>query len=92
MFWPRNRPFQSRRLRAILAQCLDREPASAFCPMVFTSSRNPGRASAAHPKHDGEAWTVTDDWPDPVPITNAELDVFEAWFGNLFDELFGLHR
>ena len=41
------------------------------------------------PKHDVEAWTVTDDWPDPVPITDAELDVFEAWFGDLFDELFG---
>ncbi len=41
------------------------------------------------PKQDVEAWTVTDDWPDAVPITDAELDVFEAWFGNLFDELFG---
>jgi len=41
------------------------------------------------PKHDVEAWTVTDDWPSPVPITDAELDVFEAWFGDLFDELFG---
>jgi hypothetical protein len=37
------------------------------------------------PKHDVEAWTGTDDWPDPVPITDAELDVFEAWFGDLFD-------
>jgi hypothetical protein len=41
------------------------------------------------PKHDVQSWTVTDDWPDPVPITDAELDVFEAWFGDLFDELFG---
>jgi hypothetical protein len=41
------------------------------------------------PKHDLEAWTVTDDWPDTVPITDAELDVFEAWLGDLFDELFG---
>ena len=44
------------------------------------------------PKHDVEAWTVTDDWPNPVPTTDAELDVFEAWFGDLFDELFGPHR
>jgi hypothetical protein len=43
-------------------------------------------------KQDVEAWTVTDDWPDPVPITGAELDVFEAWFGDLFDELFGPYR
>jgi hypothetical protein len=31
---------------------------------------------------------VTDDWPDEVPITEAEIVVFEAWFGDLFDELF----
>lgn len=43
-------------------------------------------------KHDVETWTVTDDWPDPVPITEAEHDVFEAWFGDLFDELFGPRR
>jgi hypothetical protein len=30
------------------------------------------------PKHDVEARTVTNDWPDPVPISDAELDVFEA--------------
>lgn len=32
---------------------------------------------------------VTDDWPEDVPVTVAEIDVFEAWFGDLFDELFG---
>ena len=40
-------------------------------------------------RHDLDTWTVTDDWPDPVPITDAEPDVFEAWFGDLFDEMFG---
>jgi hypothetical protein len=44
------------------------------------------------PKHDVETWTVTDDWPNRVPITDAELDLFEAWFGDLFDELFGPRR
>jgi hypothetical protein len=24
-----------------------------------------------------------------VPIANVDLDVFEAWFGDFFDELFG---
>ncbi len=33
-------------------------------------------------------WTVIDDWPAEVPITEAEIEVFEAWFGDLFDELF----
>ncbi|MES1991968.1 MAG: hypothetical protein V4441_13595 [Pseudomonadota bacterium] len=46
----------------------------------------PGRP----PKHDLSTWTVTDDWPDPVPVTDAEIEVFEQWFGDLFDELFGL--
>jgi len=28
----------------------------------------------------------------PAPRCRAELDVFEAWFGDLFDELFGPNR
>jgi hypothetical protein len=40
-------------------------------------------------KHDVETWRVVDDWPQRVPVTQAEGDVFEAWFGDLFDELFG---
>ena len=33
--------------------------------------------------------TVTDNWPEDVPVTEAEIAMFEAWFGKLFDELFG---
>jgi hypothetical protein len=33
---------------------------------------------------DGYGWLAKD-----VPVTEAEIDVFEAWFGDLFDELFG---
>jgi hypothetical protein len=44
------------------------------------------------PKYDFTGWAVTDDWPERVPVTDAELDVFEAWFGDLFDELFGPRR
>lgn len=40
-------------------------------------------------KHDVSTWTVTDDWPDIVPITEAEIEVFERWFGDFFDEIFG---
>ena len=53
-------------------------PAGRFRP-------SPGQS----PKDDLSTWTVTDDWPDPVPVTSAEVDVFEAWFGDVFDELFG---
>lgn len=40
------------------------------------------------PKHDLSTWIVTDDWPRPVPVTEAEIEVFEQWFGDLFDKLF----
>ena len=39
-------------------------------------------------RKDRSEWTVTDDWPAEVPITEAEIEVFEAWFGDLFNELF----
>jgi hypothetical protein len=48
-------------------------------------SANPG-VSGRPPKHDLSTWTVTDDWPEHIPVTEAEVDVFEAWFGDLFDE------
>ena len=41
------------------------------------------------PKDDLSTWTVTDDWPERVPVTEAEIDLFEAWFGDIFDEMFG---
>jgi hypothetical protein len=47
-------------------------------------TRRPGRPAPKDPT----TWTVTDDWPADVPVTEAEIDVFEAWFGDLFDELF----
>lgn len=39
--------------------------------------------------HDLEGWQVLDDWPERVPVTEVEVDVFEAWFGDILDELFG---
>ena len=45
----------------------------------------PGRP----PKHDLSTWTVTDDWPESVPVTEAEVEVCEQWFADLFDELSG---
>ena len=40
-------------------------------------------------RHDPSKWTVTDDWPEHVPVSPAEIAVFEAWFGDRFDELLG---
>ncbi len=52
------------------------------------------RSSAAHgrfrpPKHDRSAWIVTDYWPERVPVTDTEVELFERWFADLFDEPFG---
>lgn len=38
---------------------------------------------------DVEKLRVVDDWPEKVPITEAEIAVFERWFADVFDELFG---
>jgi hypothetical protein len=51
---------------------------------VRPSARRPGRPAPEDPT----TWTVKDDWPEDVPVTEAEIEVFEAWFGDLFDELF----
>ena len=53
--------------------------------MAFAVRPNVGRAL----KDDLSTWVVTDDWPERVPVTSVEVDVFEAWFGDVFDELFG---
>ena len=47
-------------------------------------ARRPGRPQADDPS----TWTVTDDSPEDVTVTEAEIEVFEAWFGDLFDVLF----
>lgn len=38
---------------------------------------------------DVEKLPVIDDWPEEVPITEAEIEVFERWFADIFDEIFG---
>lgn len=38
---------------------------------------------------DVETLPVIDDWPDNVPVTEAEVDIFERFFGDVLDRLFG---
>jgi hypothetical protein len=51
---------------------------------LLALARRPGRPV----KHDLIGWRVIDDWPQRVPVTEREVDVFEAWFGDILDELF----
>ena len=54
---------------------------------ALAPERRPGRPT----KHDLSGWRVVDDWPEPVPVTEREGDVFEAWFDDILGDLFGSH-
>jgi len=54
---------------------------------LYDYARPPARRPGRPAPEDPTTWTVTDDWPVDVPVTEAEIEVFEAWFGDLFDEL-----
>jgi hypothetical protein len=55
---------------------------------LYDYARPPARRVGQPAPKDTTTRTVTADWPEEVPITEAEIEVFEAWFGELFDELF----
>ena len=69
--------------------CGSRALADAALDDLRDYARAPARCDRRRSKRASVRWTVTDDWPEDVPVTEAEIDVFEAWFGDLFDELFG---
>ena len=71
---------KSRRRRALAEAPLDD---------LYDYARAPVRPGRRRANRNRMTWTVTDDWPEEVPVIEAEIDVFEAWFGELFDELFG---
>jgi hypothetical protein len=64
-------------------------PADTSLDDLYDYARAPARRDRRRANRDRMTWSVTDDWPDDVPVTEAEIAVFEAWFGDLFDELFG---
>ena len=72
-----------------------RRPASR--EPVGTVSPRLGAVSPPAPLLDGQAprqkrntlITVTDDWPDAVPVTDHEARIIEAFFADVLDDLFG---
>lgn len=76
-----NRPRAPRRARCFHAAAI---PIDLY-DYAATPERRPGRPV----KRDLIGWRVIDDWPERVPVTEREVDVFEAWFGDILDELFG---
>ncbi len=59
---------------------------------LYDYARLPHRRVGRPVKTDPAIWTVTDDWPARVPVTEAEVELFEAWFGDLFDRTFEPRR
>lgn len=68
---------------------LRRPPDRAPLGDLHDYARAPARPNRRRAKRASVTCAVTDDWPKDVPVTESEVDVFEAWFGDLFDELFG---
>jgi hypothetical protein len=66
-----------------------RVPADTSLDDLYDYVPAPVRPGRRRAKRASVTLTVTDDWPEDVPVTDAEIAVFEAWFGELFDELFG---
>lgn len=52
-------------------------------------SRAPRRRDPSPDAFDVEKLSVIDDWPERVPVTEAEVDIFERYFGDVLDRLFG---
>lgn len=50
----------------------------------------PRRRDPSRSAFDVEKLPVIDDWPERVPVTEAEVDIFERYFGDVLDRLFGL--
>jgi hypothetical protein len=68
---------------------LRRPPDRAPLDDLYDYVRAPARPCRRRAKRASVTWVMTDDWPKDVPVTETEIDVFEAWFGDLFDELLG---
>lgn len=37
---------------------------------------------------DPEFWTVVSELPDPLPVTTAEIEALERYFGDVLDDVF----
>jgi hypothetical protein len=64
-------------------------PGGALFDDLYDYVAAPARHGRRRANRASVTLTVTDNWPEDVPVTEAEIAVFEAWFGELFDELVG---
>ncbi len=58
-------------------------------PDLYDYARHIDSPGKRTPRREDERVRVTDDWPEIVPVTEAEVRIVEAYFGDILDELFG---
>lgn len=75
-------------MRGVQRRPIDRPDSEARAACDGRAARGAPRRGRP-PKHDLKTWRVIDDWPDVVPVTLEEVAVYERWFGDVLDELFG---
>ena len=74
---------QKRRVRRVLPEW------SGDPEDLYDYARQPTPRAGRPPLRPEREITVTDEWPEVVPITDAELRVLESHFAEELDELFG---
>lgn len=64
-----------------------RQPVPKMLPNNLYDYADDPTPALGHARAGDEPLRVVDDWPEDVPVTEAEIQVFERWFGDVFDEL-----
>lgn len=66
-----------------------RRPIGAAPLDLYDYAAQAAERTARPVRADSHRIAVTDDWADIVPVTDAEVRIVEAHFGDVLDALFG---
>lgn len=55
----------------------------------YADKKNQQRRNPSLRAFDVEKLSVIDDWPERVPVSEGEIEIFERYFGDVLDRLFG---
>lgn len=55
----------------------------------YVASEHFRRSKGARLRREGSQPEIIDDWPERIPVSKRELDLFEVHCSDLLDEIFG---